>query len=51
VACSPRDGAILAEVHALSFAYKWSEAAILDLPSPRRLAYVGMVAAGAGGRA
>lgn len=41
----PGDTVLLGEVHALSWAYKWSEAAILDLPSPRRRRYVGMVAA------
>lgn len=31
---------LLAEVHSLAFHYGWSETAILDLPRPRRFAYL-----------
>ena len=40
----PGDATLLGEVHALSWAYRWSEPAILDLPSGRRRRYSAMVA-------
>ena len=31
---------LLAEIHSLAFHYGWSEDAVLDLPRPRRWAYL-----------
>ncbi len=47
----PSDVAVFRDVHVLGRAYQWSEAAILDLPTQRRKAYVGMVEAAGGRRA
>ncbi|MCB1353655.1 MAG: hypothetical protein KDK03_13060 [Rhodobacteraceae bacterium] len=47
----PRPEAVLREVHAIAMAYRWSERAILDLPSRRRRAYVALIAGDADSRA
>ena len=42
----PNVGDVLGEVHTIAAAYHWSEEAILDLPLPRRRAYVELIRAG-----
>ena len=39
----PGDGPVVSDVHALSWAYKWSEAEVLAMPSARRARYVSLI--------